>query len=99
MVFNGPSSNLNFSLYNKELSLVKSFKYMGIEISYANGTNLYIDHFKKIIENAEKRLNCIAHFGFHRGGLRPKTAIKLYKFMVRPILEYGSQVLTYHKYF
>ena len=48
---------------------------------------------------AEKRLHCITHYGFHRDGLRPETAIKLYKLMVRPILEYGSQVLTYQKHY
>ena len=99
MVFNRPSSNLNFSIYGKQLSMVNSYKYLGIVISNTNQTNLYTDHFKKTIEKAEKRLHCIAHFGFHRDGLRPKTAIKLYKLMVRPILEYGSQVLTYRKYF
>ena len=99
MVFNRPKSNLKFSIYNEEISVVNSYKYLGIEISNKNQTNLYIDHFRNTIEKAEKRLHCIAHFGFYRDGLRPNTAMKLYKLMVRPILEYGSQVLTYQKYY
>ena len=99
MVFNRPSSNLHFTMYGKELSIVKSYKYLGIEISNKNQTNLYTDHFKNTIEKAERRLQCIAHYGFHRDGLRPETAIKLYKLMIRPILEYGSQVLSYQKYY
>ena len=51
------------------------------------------------IEKAKQRLHCISLYGFHRDGLKPETAMKLYKLMVRPILEYGSQVLTYQKYF
>ena len=99
MVFNRPSSNLHFTMYGKELSIVQSYKYLGIEISNKNQTNLYTNHFKNTIEKAERRLQCIAHYGFHRDGLRPETAIKLYKLMVRPILEYGSQVLSFQKYY
>ena len=99
MVLNRPPLDLKFSIYNKELSVVKSYKYLGIVISNKNQTNLYIDHFKKTIENAKQRLHCIAHYGFQRDGLKPETAMKLYKLIVRPILEYGAQVLTYQKYF
>ena len=58
-----------------------------------------IDHFKKTIEKSKQRLHCISHNGFHRDGLKPETAMKLYKLMVRLILEYGGQALTYLKYF
>ena len=60
---------------------------------------MYIDLFKNTIQKAEQRLHCISHFGFHQDGLRPETAIKLYKLLVRPILEYGSQVLTYQNHY
>ena len=86
-------------MYNEELSIVNKYKYLGIEISNQNQTNLYISHFKNTIEKAEKRLHCISHYGFRRNGLRTETAIKLYKLMVRPILEYGSQVLTYQNHY
>ena len=52
-----------------------------------------------MLEKAHKRLQCIKHYRFHRDGLRPETAIKMYKLWVRPILEYGAQVLLfYHHY-
>ena len=54
MVFNRPTLDLKFSIYNKELFVVNSYKYLGIEISTKNQTNLYIEHFKKIIEKAKK---------------------------------------------
>ena len=85
-----------FVIYGHPLN---KYKYLGIKISNKNQTNLYIEHFKNTIETAEKRFHRIFHNGFHRDGLRPETAIKLYKLMVRPILEYGSQVLTYQNHY
>ena len=52
-----------------------------------------------MLEKAKKRLQCIKHYGFHRDGLRPETAIKMYKLLVRPILEYGAQVLLFYHYY
>ena len=98
MVFNCPPPSSKFTINNREISVVKNYKYLGIEISSKNQTNLFTDHFKKTIEKAEKRLHCISHYGFHRDGLKPESTMKLYKLMVRPILEYGAQVLTYQKY-
>ena len=50
-------------------------------------------------QKAERRLQSIKHYGFHKDGLRPETAIKLYKLLVRPILEYGAQVLIYDNFY
>ena len=99
MAFNSPTSNSKFSIYNKELSVVESCKYLTIEISNKNQTNMFSGHFKNIVEKVEKRLHCISHYGFHRDGLKPKSAMRLYTLMVRPILDNGAQVLTYQKYF
>ena len=62
-------------------------------------TSLYTDYFNKIKEKANQRLQCIKHWGFHKDGLRPETALKLYKLLIRPILEYGAQVLIYDHYY
>ena len=51
------------------------------------------------MEKAERRIQCIKHLGFHQDGLRPQTAVRMYKVLVRPLLEYGAQVLTYRRYF
>ena len=37
--------------------------------------------------------------GFHKDGLRPETAVRMYKILVRPILEYGAKVLSYKHYY
>ena len=90
MVFNSPPVISKFSINNTEISVVNNYKYLGIEISNKNQTNLFTDHFKKTIEKAEKRLHCILHYGFHRDGLKPESTMKLYKLMVRPILEHRA---------
>ena len=43
-------------------------------------------------------MQCIKHFGFHNDGLRPGTALKLYKLLIRPIMEYGAHGLLYDNY-
>ena len=95
MTLNRLSTGLKFKLYGKNLDIVKSHKYIGITMSTKKLANLYVDHFKVILEKASKRLWQIKHVGFSRDGLRPETALKLYKLLIRPILEYGAQVLTY----
>ena len=45
------------------------------------------------------QVNCIRHFGFSSDGLRPFTCIRKYKVLVRPILEYAAQTLSYRHYY
>ena len=100
MVFNSDPQNLYFHLQNQILEIVTSYKYLGILLSSgARQHTLYKEHFARILEKAQTRVNCIKHYGFHKDGLRPQTAIRLYKVLIRPLLEYGAQVLSYRKYF
>ena len=62
-------------------------------------TSLFTHHISSIFEKAEKRVNCIRHFGFQGDGLRPETSVKMYKTLVRPKLEYASQALSYKHYY
>ena len=87
-------------MHKKELEIVKNFKYLGVVYSNIRQTSLYTRHIRNIIEKAEKRINCVRHFGFDSDGLRPATSIRMYKILVRPILQYAAQVLNYkHFYF
>ena len=96
---NTPAKNVNFKLGESHLKKVKIYKYLGVVFSNIRLTSLYTRHFKSVIEKAEKRINCVRHFGFHSDGLRPATSIGMYKVLVRPILEYASQVLSYRHYY
>ena len=99
MPLNCAKKNINLSIYNQPLEIVDSYKYLGILISRTRLTSLYSAHISRIIRKAEGRVNCIKHLGFKCDGLRPVTCIiKMFKVLVRPILEYAAQVISYRKY-
>ena len=101
MVFNRPISTISsrFRLRGQTIKAVQEYKYLGVLLSTKRLTNLFSKHFAKSIEKAERRLQCIRHLGYHKDGLRIETAIRMYKTLVRPILEYCAQVLTYRNYY
>ena len=100
MVLNRSVKGIEFKLGKKCLEIVKIYKYLGILFSITRLTSLYTQHFARLIEKVEKRINCVRHLGFESDGLRPATCLCMYKVLVRPILEYASQVLSYkHQYF
>ena len=91
----GPS----FTISGESIEKVKSMKYLGITLSRSRLTTLYGKHVTKVLEKAEARANVIRHMGFQKDGLRPETSIRMYKTLVRPILEYATQVLSYRHYY
>ena len=99
MMLNSPRKDIEFKLGKAILEIITKYKYLGVVLSNKRLTSLFTHHFKLVIERAEKRLNCIRHFGFNSDGLRPATCIAMYKVLVRPILEYASQVLSYRHYY
>ena len=72
------------------LEMVDSFKLLGV--TYDNNGR-FKAHFKKCFEKAGKILGAIKLLGFRNDGLRPHTALKLFKLLVRPHFEYCLQVL------
>ena len=99
MALNARQKGLAFNLNGESIDIVSKIRYMGILFSRSRQTSLYGKHINEILERAETRVNIIRHMGFQRDGLRSETAIRMYKIMVRPILVYGAQVLSYKHYF
>ena len=91
MVLNGPSSDVNLMLYCKTLKIVDSYRYHGVTFTSNHITNLFRTHFNFLIDKAKTRASTIRRYGFHVGGLRLASAIRLYKLFVRPILEYSAR--------
>ena len=83
----------------KLLKIVKWARYLGIIISRRRLTTLYGKYIQNILEKAEARTNVIRHLGYHSDGLRPVTSVSMYKTLVRPMLEYAAQVLSYKHYY
>ena len=96
VVLNRPERGLTFNLSGDPLEIVPFWKYLGIDIC-RSGTNSFRKYFEEMLKKAQTRLNCIKHYGYHEDGLNPITALKLYKLLVRPILEYGAQVIDVYR--
>ena len=90
---------LAFNLDGISIEIVSMARYLGVLLSRSRLTSLYGKHIAAVIEKAEVRANVIRHKGFQSDGLRPETTIRLYKVLVRPILEYASQVLSFKHYY
>ena len=90
---------LAFNLDGVSIEIVSLTKYLGVLLSRSRLTSLYGKHLTEVLDKAEVRANVIRHKGFQSDGLRPETTIRLYKTLVRPILEYASQVLSYKHYY
>ena len=98
MVLNGKYDGVPFTFNNDILEVVTSYKYLGVTLSSKYITNFFKNHFSSILERARSRAALISRYGFHQDGLRLESAIRLYKLVVRPILEYCAQVITHARY-
>ena len=98
MVLNGPSTHDTFTLRGDKLQIVDSYKYLGVTLTSKYVTNLYRTHFSQVMERAKVKAAIIGKHGFHEDGLRISSVIKLYKLVIRPLLEYSAQVLSYNRY-
>ena len=99
MTLNLQKTTESFYLFGEEIKFVSEYKYLGVTFSNKRETSLITHHISKILEKADRRINCIRHFGFQSDGLRPVTSVMMYKTLVRPILEYAAQTLRYQHYY
>ena len=99
LVLNKSKKGLSFNLGGTEIEKVNKIRYLGVIWSRSRQTSLYTSHINTMFDKAETKVNAIRHMGFHSDGLRPITAMRMYKILVRPILEYAAQVLSYSHYY
>ena len=71
MTLNKLPTGLVFKLYGNILEIVKSHKYIGITLSTKRLANIYVEHFRVVLDKARKRLWRIKHIGFSKDGLGP----------------------------
>ena len=98
MILNLRKPTVSFHLLGEEIKFVSEYKYLGVKFSNKRQTSLITHHISTILEKADRRVNCIRHFGFQRDGLRPATSVMMYITLIRPILKYAAQVLSYRHY-
>ena len=101
MIF-GPKScmqNVVFKFNEGSVDIVKEYKYLGVVISSVqklNG-NIFKNHFIYISEKASKAMYTIVHSTNELGKLPIRTGIKLFDTVVKPIIEYGSELWSVYK--
>ena len=94
---------LRFSIGGGALRVVTELKYLGIRISdrgdlsSGQGHRGYKCFLARTLERAEVRIARVRGFGFHQDSLLHATAVRLYKALVRPILEFATQVVSFSK--
>ena len=98
MTFYGPPTHTGHTLGSAVLKEVQTHVYLGITITSRYVTNLFKEHFNLIMEKAKTVAASIRNYGFSMDGFRIKTSTKLYKLLVRPILEFCAQSLSYSTY-
>jgi len=79
------------------LDYVDSYTYLGV--CYHKSRLSFKTYFDKLIKRAVQRGAGIRQIGYSVNGLRPKSGLKLYSSLIRPIFEYASQVLNPPKSF
>ena len=79
------------SINGKDLSVVKNAKILGVTIPNDLKWN---DHVEQAIKKANKRLYFLVQL--RRAGVGAKSLIKFYFTVIRPVLEYGAQVLRHN---
>jgi len=84
-------------LNNTPLEYVDSVTYLGVSFHKSNLS--FKTYFDLLIKKAVQRGAGIRQIGYSVDGLRPKSGLKLYGSLIRPIFEYGSQVLRPTKSF
>jgi len=93
--------NLSWQLGGENLERVKTYKYLGVDLCQCVGLGSnalpFKSHHERIISKAEVRLNMVKFLGLSKDGLRLPTAIRLYKLLIRPIMEYAAPILSYSK--
>ena len=100
VIFGRKSTDHHFFLraYNgvemKELMIVPEYTYLGVIFKQNRCWN---DFKSKAIGKARRCMAMTWGMGIHVGGLSAKAAINAWKALIRPVLEYGAEVIQYSK--
>ena len=96
MAFNVPPSTLravkdtNWTLSGKKVEVVDTYTYLGTVTTTTEGD--WRQHVLSAISQAKKRSNDLMYMMRYDRGIRPRTAVTLWQSLVRPILEYSSEI-------
>jgi len=96
MVFNTSAAALdsvkaaNWTLSGKKVKVVDAYTYLGAVTTTTVGD--WSSHVLDAIARAKRRSNDLLYMMRYDRGMRPRTAVTLWQSLVRPILEYASEI-------
>jgi hypothetical protein len=92
-VFTSTRGTESLQLYGTNLNRVNTSRYLGYEFD-ANGIH-WASHVSRLAAKARGIVVSLAQSGMNPSGWPGVSSIKVYKSFIRPILEYGMQLLPY----
>ena len=78
----------HFMLGRDQVKIVKSYKYLGVEIGERYGWD---EAITRLVTKAMRRVTIVSAIGI-RKGLSAKAAVKMWKAVVRPVVEYAGEI-------
>ena len=96
MVFNVPQAtrdqarSMPWTLFGENVEVKDEYEYLGTITT--NDDIGWKQHFEKVMAAAERRTRDLLWICRYDNGMRPRTAVSLWQAMVRPMLEYASEV-------
>ena len=79
---------------NEEIPEVKTYKYLGVD---KEKMRTWKNHIERLVGKGKKRIGVLKLIGAHQSGLRPSLGKRLAESLLRPILEYGYEVIQMNK--
>ena len=96
MIFNAKAEALQkakqtkWKLSGQKVEVVDSYTYLGTVTTTKEGD--WNAHVLAAIARAKRRSNDLLYMCRYDKGMRPRTAVTLWQSLVRPILEYASEI-------
>jgi hypothetical protein len=96
MIFNAKAEALHkakqtkWELFGQKVEVVDSYTYLGTVTTTKEGD--WNAHVLAAIARAKRRSNDLLYMCRYDKGMRPRTAVTLWQSLVRPILEYASEI-------
>ena len=79
-----------WSLFGNKVDVVNEYWYLGTLLT--NNPTDWTRHLKEMIKKAERKTADLLWLFRRDRGLRPRTAVALWQAIVRPVLEYASEI-------
>jgi hypothetical protein len=81
---------MHWELFGEKVEVKDKYKYLGTWT--VNNDGNWNEHMKQVISEAEKRSTELSWICRRDRGIRPRTAATLWNSLIRPVLEYSSEI-------